>query len=330
MKIAITGATGNVGTSLLETLAREPQVHEIVGIARRSPSQAFPKTRFVQADVSSDDLYPHFCGVDAVVHLAWALQPSRDRERLHQTNVVGSHRVFCAALSAQVPTLIHASSFAAYTPGPLGRDIDERWPLGGFESSTYALQKVAVERLLDEIEREHPSLRVVRMRPTTILKRSAGSELSRRYWGRLFPKRLLERVLPFVPDFDSLRIQAVHADDVAQAFRAALLSDVQGAFNLTASQPLDADHLAKLLAAPKAFLPPPLLRALVALSYRLRLHPTDPSWLDIALASPLLSNRRANRRLGWRPRYSAEQTLADAIEGLRRDEGYPTPPLAPI
>ena len=39
---------------------------------------------------------PLFRGADAVVHQAWGIQPSRDLERLRQTDVVGSERVFRA------------------------------------------------------------------------------------------------------------------------------------------------------------------------------------------------------------------------------------------
>lgn len=36
MRVLITGATGNVGTSLVERLAADDTVTEIVGLARRS------------------------------------------------------------------------------------------------------------------------------------------------------------------------------------------------------------------------------------------------------------------------------------------------------
>ena len=39
MRIVVTGATGNAGTSLLAALAADPQVTEIVGLARRSAKQ---------------------------------------------------------------------------------------------------------------------------------------------------------------------------------------------------------------------------------------------------------------------------------------------------
>jgi hypothetical protein len=38
---------------------------------------------------------------------------------------------------------------------------------------------------------------------------------------------------------------------------------------------------------------------------------------------------RARKELGWRPRYSSAQALAELIEGMGRREGMPTPPLSP-
>ena len=51
MKLVITGATGNVGTSLLAALRKDTTIDEIVGIARRPAEIEEPRTRFVQADI---------------------------------------------------------------------------------------------------------------------------------------------------------------------------------------------------------------------------------------------------------------------------------------
>src|SRR5437763_2209817 len=98
MRVAITGASGNVGTSVLEALAGEPRVEEIVGVARRMPEREFPRTRFVTADVATADLAEVFRGADAVVHLAWLIQPGRDETVTRRANVTGSERVFAAAV----------------------------------------------------------------------------------------------------------------------------------------------------------------------------------------------------------------------------------------
>ena len=106
MRVVVTGASGNVGTSVLEALGAEPKVTEIVGIARRRPEVEMPKVEWVAADVVSDALEPLFEGADAVVHLAWAIQPSRDESVTERINVDGSRRVFDAVAAAGVPKLV--------------------------------------------------------------------------------------------------------------------------------------------------------------------------------------------------------------------------------
>jgi len=86
LQVVVTGATGNVGTSVIQSLAEDERVGEIVGIARRRPSWRAPKTRWVQADVARDPL--DFTGADVVIHLAWLIQPSRDDEELRKVNGV--------------------------------------------------------------------------------------------------------------------------------------------------------------------------------------------------------------------------------------------------
>ena len=171
MKIVVTGATGNVGTSVVRALA---EADEIVGIARRRPAWQAPRVRWVSADVARDDLAPHFAGADAVIHLAWLIQPSRDDAELARVNVEGSRRVFEAAARAGVKALVHASSVGVYSPGPKDRAVDESWPREGVETLFYARHKAQAERALDAVETANPRLRVVRLRPGLIFKREAG------------------------------------------------------------------------------------------------------------------------------------------------------------
>jgi uncharacterized protein YbjT (DUF2867 family) len=51
MRVAVIGATGNVGTSLVEVLAGDDRVDSIVGIARRRPDWTPAKTEWVEANV---------------------------------------------------------------------------------------------------------------------------------------------------------------------------------------------------------------------------------------------------------------------------------------
>jgi nucleoside-diphosphate-sugar epimerase len=330
MRIAVTGATGNVGTSLLRALEADPQVEEIVGIARRRPRVDTGKVGWVEADVVRDDLVPLLRGADAVVHLAWLIQPSRDRAMTRAVNVDGSARVFRATADAGVPTLVYASSVGAYSPGPKHTRVDESWPTEGIPTSFYARDKADVERLLDRFEAEHAQVRVARLRPGLIFKREAATEIRRLFAGPFLPSPLVRpELIPIVPQLERLRFQAVHSDDVGQAYRLAAVRDVRGAFNVAAEPVLDPAELGRLLGARPVPVPAAVLRGAAWLTWKLRLQPSPPGWLDMALAVPIMDVSRARAELRWEPRHTAGEALLELLDGMREGAGADTPPLDP-
>jgi UDP-glucose 4-epimerase len=331
VRVVVVGASGNVGTSLLRALADDPAVDSILGLARRTPQVEFPKTEWRQADIAHTPLRPHFQGADAVVHLAWLIQPGRDKQRLREVNVDGSARVFTAAAAAGVGTLVYASSVGAYSPGPKDRRVDESWPTTGIKSSFYSRHKAEVERLLDRFEDAHPATRVVRLRPGLIFKREAASGIRRLFAGPLLPSRLVQRrLIPVVPAHPRLVLQAVHSHDVGQAYRLALMrEEARGAFNIAAEPVLDPKELGRALDARPVRVPGALLRGGAALSYRLRLQPSEPGWVDMGLGVPLMDVSRARSELGWSAQRSASDALLDLIDGIRDGAGLDTPPLEP-
>jgi nucleoside-diphosphate-sugar epimerase len=330
VRIVVVGATGNVGTSVLEALRADEGVDSVLGIARRLPELQLPKVEWARANVTTSDLVPLFAGADAVVHLAWLIQPSRDLEFLHRVNVGGSERVLRAVAAAGVPALVYASSVGAYSAGPKDRRVDESWPVDGIPSSFYGRHKAEVESLLDRFELEHPDVRVVRMRPGLVFKREAASGIRRLFVGPFLPSPLVRpSILRLVPDIPRLRFQAVHSLDLGEAYRLAVVGDVRGPFNIVAEPVLDPVTLARALGAHRLPVRPRVARTALDLAYRLRLEPSPPGWLDLALGVPLLDSTRARTVLGWQPRSTAEEALLELLEGLRGRDGLPTPPLAP-
>ena len=332
MRVTVTGATGNVGTATLRALSADDRVTEIVGVARRLPELEIPKVRWVAADVSRADLVDTFRGSDAVIHLAWLIQPSRDESVTRATNVDGSLRVFEAAAKAAVPTLVHASSIGAYAEGPKDAPgVDESWPTTGVPTSFYSRHKAAVESILDGFERSHPEMRVVRLRPGLIFGRDAASGIRRLFAGPFLPNFLVRRsLIPALPVHERLVLQAVHRDDIAQAYRLAVLDeDARGAYNVAADPILDQAELARLLQARPVPVTAKLLRGAASLTWRLRLQPTEPGWLDMGLAVPVMDTTRARTELGWTPRFTSGEALLELLDGMRDGAGLATPPLDP-
>jgi nucleoside-diphosphate-sugar epimerase len=329
MRVVVTGATGNVGTSVLRALAAEPAVDEVVAVARRAPGRALEGAEFVAADVAESDLGPIVRGADAVVHLAWLIQPGRDESVTRRVNVGGSRRVFQAVVAEHVPSLIYASSVGAYSPGPKDRRVDESWPTAGIPTSFYSRHKAAVEHELDRLASEQPRLRIVRLRPGLIFQRSAATEIRRLFVGPLLPRRLLRaRLAPISPDVPGLRFQAVHSDDVGDAYRRAVLSDAAGPFNIAAEPVIGSAELARLLDARPVRVPAAVVRGAAAASFALRLQPAEPGWVDMALGVPLMSTDRARSELGWSARRPATEAIAELVAGMRDGADDATPPLA--
>ena len=326
MRIVVVGATGNVGTSVLEALATDDAVESILGLARRPTDARYAKTAFAVADITRDDLVPHFRGADCVVHLAWLIQPSHDRQVLRRTNVDGSARVLEAVAAAGVPAVVAASSIGVYSPGPKIR-VDETWPRDGIKTSWYSNHKVEQERLLDRFEAEHDA-RVVRLRPALIMKRESAEEVRRLFTGPLLPSPLVKPGrLPLFPHIPGAIVQVVHSRDVGDAYRLAATRDVRGAFNIASEPELDGKRVAAAIGARAVTIPGRVVRALAAGTWRAHLQPTSPDWLDLALGVPLLDTTRARDELGWTPAHDSIETVRELLSGLADRAGGRTPPL---
>ena len=334
MRIVVTGATGNLGTSVLPALAADPAVDSVLGLARRLPQRSWPKADFASVDVAHPDadLVGSLRGADAVIHLAWAIQPARDERFMWRTNVEGTAAVLRSAALAGVGAIVVASSVGAYSPGPKDRRVDESWPTHGVPTSAYSRQKAYVERMLDTFESEHPDIRVARLRPGLLLKGAAASEVLRLFLGRFIPPKLIgRRQMPLFPNSRGLRFQVAHSLDAGEAFAlAALHPAARGAYNVAGDPVLDGAALARILGARPVPVPRVLLRTAAAATWRLHLQPTDPGWVDLVLAVPLMDTGRIRRELGWKPRYDAADAVSEILDGFRDGTGMATAPLTPV
>ncbi|MBX3285749.1 MAG: NAD-dependent epimerase/dehydratase family protein [Actinobacteria bacterium] len=313
--VAVTGASGNIGSALVRRLAGDRRVTEVRAIARRPPGgPPHPKVRWTAADVVRDDLSQAFRGADAVVHLAWRIQPSWDVEAQRAVNVDGSEQVFRAAAAAGA-AIVHSSSVGAYAPGPKDPPVDEAWPLGGHPDHPYSVHKAEVEAVLDGVAATHPELRVVRMRPALVVQPGAGQELRRYFLPRHLPFGLLRASLV---ERLPVRFQVVLADDVADAFARAALGSASGAFNVATDDVIGARQVSWLAG---------LARPLASATWRAHLQPVDPGWVTLIFRSPLLDASRARSELGWQPTCSGAEALRAGLAGVRSPPDPASPAL---
>ena len=342
MRVAIVGATGNTGTALLEELAGRDEVSSLLGIARRMPdvqTEPYSQAEWAIADVQfpevHQELVTHFKDVDAVVHLAWLIQPNSKRELLRRVNVDGTRHVLEAAAEAGVERIAVASSVGAYSPVHDDELRDESWPTDGIPGSHYSADKAAQERVLDEFEAVHPDIALARIRPGLIFQSGAGSEIQRYFAGSFAPVQVLNAVRPpMLPMPRGIRSQAVHAKDVAAAYAEAVIRGARGAFNVAAEDVLDGETIAAVVARRKggrASIPLPMapIRPAVKALHRIRVLPMDEGWLDMAAGVPLMDTTRARTELDWEPTTTSAQALAELIDAMSSGEGRGSVPMRP-
>jgi len=343
MRIAITGASGNAGTALLRNLQRQlkrkPGSLELVGISRRLPDtsrEPYAGVQWHTLDVGLERDIPRLeqalDGVDAVVHLAWQIQPNRDLDMLHRTNVMGTRNVLDAAGRAGVKQVVCASSVGAYSKSGKDQRRDESWPAGGMAGSHYSRHKAEQEKLLDGFMAANPGIAVARLRPALIFQEHAGAEIGRYFLGRVLSRLVPPKPwLPILPVPDNLVFQAVHADDVAEAYWRVVDQRASGAFNIAAEPVLTPQELGRILGA-KRILPIPmaLLHAVVDLTWRARVQPTDSGWVQMAAGAPIMDTSRAERILAWEPKVSSIDAVKELLAGMGKGEGVsPSPVLKP-
>ncbi len=330
LTVAITGPTGDLGRSLLRALERSREVGRVVAMARREfdpAAQGLKKTEYRQGDVLDPDALAALCdGADVVVHLAFVIMGGRaETERI---NLEGSRNVFEAAVASGAKRLIYASSVAAYgfhadNPELLTEEIAPR----GTRRHYYSAQKAALEGVLEDVV-GGTAVDAYVFRPCIVagpdalllLENIPYIALSDRMPGPVL--RALEfmpALKPVLPD-PGVSFQLVHHDDVATAFRAAVLGrGTPGVYNLAGEGALTMSDVADALGWYSVPLPDFALGAAAEAVARLPFVPAEAQWIESFRTPVMMDTAKARRELRWRPKHDARTTLQDMVDAARSE-----------
>lgn len=318
LRVGVTGPTGEIGISTIEALEDDPDVSEVVGMARRpfDPAErGWRKTVYRQGDILDRDAVDALVAdVDVVLHLAFIIMGSRDESA--RINLQGTRNVFAATVDAERPRrLVYTSSVAAYgyhadNPVPITEDVPPR----GSPEHYYSEQKAACEEALTEITADS-SLEVFVLRPCIVAGPKARMLADAMPWNQL-PQavRRVSRALPVLkPPFPDpgTPMQLVHHDDVAAAIATAVTTTAApGAYNIAGDGVVSLSDVGAALGARPVKVP---RAAAVLASEAIARTPFTPSaleWLHAGRTSVVMDTAKARGALGWQPKYSAAETLS--------------------
>lgn len=300
--VAVTGANGLLGTRLVESLRRRGDVERVLALDLEVPGASAPGVDARVVDVRDPGIGEVLAGVDALVHLAFVVQPIRDEQAMHDVNVEGSRNVLRAAAEAGVRRLVVLSSATAYGAHP-DNDVPlrEDAPLRGNPELAYARHKVEVEQWLWPWAEGLADTSVAALRPSIVTGPGLDNVIT----------RLLE-----TPPFVTIRghrppLQFTHVEDVVAAIEL-LLDDesLTGAFNCAAEGWLSHDEFLSIVGVRTVDLPLEVAHQLAHRLWGLGVSPVPPGYLHYAMHPWVVAVDRLVEA-GWRPRHSNRDALAE-------------------
>jgi nucleoside-diphosphate-sugar epimerase len=321
--VAVTGPTGTFGSGLVPRLQEDSRIARIVGIARRPfepAGRGWTKMTYRQGDVRHPEaLEAAFDQADVVVHLAFWITGTASRRQTRLVNVEGTINAFRAAASAGVKRFVYASSVAAYgfhSDNPI--NMTEEWPVRPAARLFYAQEKAELEERLDQEGAEAPEVEVYVLRPPIVLGPHAvgAKDMLPAPLRRLTrvsvatAARIPVRIPAFVP---ALPLQVIHEDDVGEALLLCVVAaGPPGAYNIAADGILTARDVARQL----GLVPLPFPVAVTQRAARILASGPAPAfmppvmeWVEAVSHPVIVGTSKAKRELGWRPRYTALETL---------------------
>jgi nucleoside-diphosphate-sugar epimerase len=280
--VGVTGASGALGRRVVTSLRSQVE-------------------RVVELGVDGADLKRSLEGVDAVVHLAFAVGDEHDDRAIAARNIDVTRRLLDAAGDAGVDHVVILSSAAVYgawpnNPVPLTEDAPMR-PNPGFG---FATQKAEIERLAGEWVDEHPGAALTILRPAVPMDEEHAGFLST-VLGVRAPVATGDREVP---------VQFVHLDDLVAAIVHVTIGRLDGVFNVAADRWVSAGEARALAGTPPRVRVPDRLAQLLA-----RAGHRTPGFAPYTLHPWVVATDRL-RATGWAPRHSNEEAIVETTEGM--------------
>lgn len=323
MKILVTGASGFIGSHLVELLVS--QGHDVHAMVRRSSNTRFIHhlpIHLVQASLADPaSLQSAVAGVDMVYHLA-GLNVARNRQEFFQANQEGTRHLLEATerYAPDVRRFVYLSSLTVVGPSLTpDNPADESWPMRPI--TLYGESKAAAEEVVRSMMRRVPAT-IVRA-PAVYGERDA--EILR------FFKMVAIGIAPMI-GFDKKLVSLVHAADLVRGYALAAESPKAiGETYFVSSEELYAwDRVGRTTAEimGKKFLvhlrvPHAVVYAAAGASGFIGRFQKKPSVFnyekgrDITRRYWICSIEKAKRELGYRPEVSLEEGVERTVRWYR-------------
>jgi len=320
MRYVITGGSGYIGTRLTEHLVRRRETERIVIVDVKPPRFPQAKVEFHRLDVRDRGAVNTLLEreqPDALVHLAFILNPMRDEATMYDIDVNGTLNVLDAAAAAGTQQVLVTSSTTAYGAWPDNPPlIDEDFVQRGQPDFAYARDKTEADRLCRLWAAEHPDRTMTIVRPCIVLGPHVENYIVRAWDTDPFVR------LRGVPDQP---VQFVHEDDVAEAIAGLLEGGHGGAFNVTGDGTMTWGETAEVAGLKTRTMHLGLVTKLNGFLWNRGVKSVEspPGNLNFIRFRWVCSNAKLKSTLGWEPKHTSRETFEETMRA--RGKLAPTP-----
>ena len=320
MKIAVTGATGHIGTNLIPTLIQNHfEVRALIHQDFHGPE--FPQVEKFKGDVLDPESMEKFTdGADTVIHLAAKISIEKKSPEALQVNIEGTRNMLRASLKTGVRHFIHFSSIHSLKSKPLNEVLDETRSLNLDSDTDYDRSKAEGERMVMEVSGS--GLPVTVLNPTAVIGPND-------YIPSLLGRAIINLYQGKIPSLVNGGYDWVDVRDIAEATLAAIKSERRGEKYMLSGEWKSMRDLAGTIhrcggaAVPRFTIPFPVAMAGASILNRMmtgreRLF-TPVSLESLRISHRNISHNKAARELGYRPR-PFDGTIADTIDWFKKNK----------
>jgi len=311
LTVVVTGAAGYIGNHLLRRLSELPEVGTIIGIDIKASEFKSEKLVFYNRSILSPlkDIFNQN-KVDILVHLAFVVKPSHQRELAAQIDITGTLNILEACLEAGLKHVYYLSSHTVYgafsdNPIPITEACPVR-PLPGFQ---YSEDKVMAEKTILDFCRAHPEVQATILRACPVIGTNAADSIATVMLQPPFVLRL--------KGYDPV-MQFVHEDDLLDLLMVLIMKPVPGIYNVANDEGLRYSEIAKLASKRILVMPEKLIRPLLGLSWKVHLQSrSPPSGLELIKYPPVISTVALRKATGYRFTHTSKEAITAFLRSRR-------------
>ena len=320
LRIAVTGAAGYLGGRLIQRLQDCDSVSYVLATDIRAPISTYgdrpvipayagiheaaggviQDVEFARLDITEPfpDLFARY-DINAVVHLAYKLNPGRRPDLARRVNVTGTDHVIEACANSDVAHVVYLSSTSVYGAHPDNPDfLTEDDPVRSIPGFQYSEHKAAAESRLIEFAERSSTTAVTILRGCPVMGPHADNFIANAF---------RKPALPRLGDADP-PMQFIHEDDLTEVIIKCLEAGPSGTYNVAGDGTIRWSRMAAVMGRRTLRLPPAAWRALTSVAWTLGLQSDSPACgLDFIRYRWTASADKLKRELGVSPKHTSSQ-----------------------